>query len=185
MKIDITLRFTSFFCAMLISSALSGGISCAHVGADDMPDSVAEVEYQIYLEFKPNDLVVLNKLGMVYFRLNKLPAALKEFSKVLKRDPDNYDALDGMGLVMAAQNNYEEAARYHRQAIILNPKDMMTYYHLGSALEKKGELAEAAKAYQTALEKFNEQYSSTSNNKNAAEFAGKVKEALSQIENKL
>ena len=185
MKIDITLRVTSFFCSLLISSALSGGISCAHVGADDMPDSVAEVEYQIYLEFKPNDLVVLNKLGMVYYRLNKLPAALEEFSKVLKRDPDNYDALAGMGLVMAAQHNYDEAIRYHQQAIAHNPKDMMTYYHLGRALEKKGVFEDAAKAYQTALEKFNEQYPTTSNNQNAAEFAGKVREALSQIENKL
>jgi tetratricopeptide (TPR) repeat protein len=146
-----------------------------------MPDSVAETEYRIFLEFKPNDIEVLNKLGMVYYRLGKLPKAVREFSKVLKKDPDNYDALDGMGLVKAAQQEYDQAISYHQRAISLNADDMVGYYHLGSVLEKKGMLTKAAEAYHSALVKFDKQYPPGTENTKAAEFKEKIKTALESV----
>lgn len=165
-------------------SVLSAGTSKAHVDSDSMPDSVAETEYRIFLEFKPYNIEVLNKLGMVYYRLNKLPEAAKEFSKVRKIDADNYDALDGMGLVKAAQQEYDEAIKYHQQAISINTDDMMGHYHMGIVLEKKGMLNEAAKAYHNALTKFNDQYPSGTDNKKAAEFAETLRTAIHTIETK-
>jgi tetratricopeptide (TPR) repeat protein len=185
MKPVVNARLISFLCALVLFTALPGGITLAHVDSDSMPDSVAEVEYRIFLEFKPKDIEVLNKLGMVYYRLNKLPEAVREFSKVLKKDSDNYDALDGMGLVKAAQQNYDGAISYHQRAIAINADDMVGYYHLGSALEKKGLLNEAAKAYHLALAKFDKQYPPGTENKQAAEFKEKIKTAISQIETKL
>ncbi len=164
---------------------VSSETAIAHVSADSMPDSVAEVEYSIYLEFKPNDLQIRNKLGMVFYRMNKLDEAYREFSLILKKEPDNYDALDGMGLVKAAQQQYDEALKLHQRALDLNPNDMMVYYHLGNVLEKKGRLQEAADAYHMALKKFAEQYPAGTDNKNALEFQEKVKAAISEIEIKL
>ena len=126
-----------------------------------------------------------NKLGMVYYRLGKLAEADRQFTVILAKDPDNYDALDGMGLVRAARQQYDEAIRLHRMSIQLNPADMMVYYHLGSALEKKDMLREAAEAYHTSLEKYNEQYPSGAENKNSAEFAETVKAAIKRIESQL
>ena len=120
MKCIVNARLMVFFSALVMIIILPGVNTFAHVDSDSMPDSVAETEYRIYLEFKPNDIVILNKLGMVYYRLNKLPSAVREFSKVLKKDPNNYDALDGMGLVKAAQQDYDEAIRLHQKAIALN-----------------------------------------------------------------
>lgn len=154
----------------------------AHVSSDDMPDSVAEVEYSIFLEFQPDDKVVRNKLGMVYYRLNKMAEAVREFTHVLKLDPKNYDALDGMGLVKAAQQDYDAAISYHRQAIALNADDMMGYFHLGSALEKKGMRREAAEAYHTSQAKFDAQYPPGSGNKKVAEFGETLKKAIRNIE---
>ncbi|HER63548.1 MAG TPA: tetratricopeptide repeat protein [Desulfobacteraceae bacterium] len=177
--------FSTACCFMAMLIAFSVGNGLAHVSSDSMPDSVAEVEYSIYLEFRPNDLQVRNKLGMVYYRLGKLAEADREFSAILKKDPDNYDALDGLGLVKAARQEYDEAVRLHRRSIQLNPEDMMVYYHLGTALEKKGMVREAAEAYHTSLAKYNEQYPSGSENKNSAEFAETVKSAIKRIESKL
>lgn len=157
----------------------------AHVSSDDMPDSVAEVEYSIFLEFQPDDKVIRNKLGMVYYRQGKLKEATGEFTRVLKLDPKNYDALDGLGLVQAAQQDHDAAISYHRQAIALNPEDMMGYFHLGSALEKKGQLREAAAEYQTSLAKFNAQYPPGSENKKAAAFGESLKAAIRGIETRL
>jgi tetratricopeptide (TPR) repeat protein len=165
---------------------LAGGGALAHVSSDDMPDSVAEVEYAIFLEFRPDDPVVRNKLGMVYFRLNKLEEAVREFGRVLQRDPKNYDALDGMGLVQAARHDFAAAIGYHRQAIAVNADDMMGYYHLGSALEKKGELREALEAYRTALARFTAQEQPGRDNaKAAAEFGETIRAAIRGIESNL
>lgn len=179
----VQLRLFHTFC-VLVTLVLTVSNTFAHVGADNMPDSVAEVEYSIYLEFKPNDLQVRNKLGMVYFRMKKMAEAEREFSKILKKEPDNYDALDGMGLVKAEQNKFEEAIQLHQRSIALNPKDMMVYFHLGSALEKESRFREAKEAYSIALEKFKEQYPSGTDNKNATEFQKKLMDAISKLKNK-
>ena len=72
----------------------------------------------------------------------------------------------------------------HQRAIALNADDMVGYYHLGSALEKKGMLEEAAEAYRLALVKFDKQYPSGTENKKAAEFKENIKTSINQIETK-
>jgi len=173
------------FFVLLLTVAVQVQTSSAHINADSMPDSVAEVEYNIYLDFKPDDLKVRNKLGMVYYRLNKITEAQQEFLQILKKEPDNYDALDGMGLVKAAQKEYDEAVKYHKKAMAINPKDMMIPFHLGCVLEKKGMLREAVDAYRSALEKFTEKYPSGTDNQQAADFEKTVRQALSNLETKL
>ncbi|MDW7774482.1 MAG: tetratricopeptide repeat protein [Desulfobulbaceae bacterium] len=172
------------FCALIFSAALPGGSVLAHVSADSMPDSVAETEYLIYLEFRPNDLTVRNKLGMVYYRQGKLELAAREFYKILQRNPDNCDALDGMGLVKAAQQDFAAAARYHQHALSVNADDMMVHYHLGCALEKKGKFREAAAAYNSALAVYRKQYPAGTGEKQAVEFLETVKTALDSLDNK-
>jgi len=176
-------RLIVFFCFLALAAALPAGWSLAHVSADNMPDSVAETEYLIYLEFRPNDLTIRNKLGMVFYRLGKLDLAAGEFSTILRKEPDNYDALDGMGLVQAARQQYDEAVEYHQRAIALKGDDMMTHYHLGQALEKKGRLPEAAAAYQSALDLYGKQYPDGTGEKQAAEFLEAVRSAMSNMQN--
>jgi tetratricopeptide (TPR) repeat protein len=175
-----------FFCAVLVLCALlAGRTSLAHVSSDDMPDSVAEVEYSIYLEFKPADIPVRNKLGMVYYRLDKLQEAAREFARVLKHDPNNYDALDGMGLVKAAKQDFAAAITYHRQAIAIDADDMMGYFHLGSALEKNGLLREALAEYRNAQARFSKQYPRGTENKQATEFGQALGAAIANLETRL
>lgn len=173
------------FAVPVLFVLLAGGVALAHVSSDDMPDSVAEVEYAIFLEFKPDDTVVRNKLGMVYYRLNKQEEAVREFGRVLRRDPKNYDALDGMGLVKAAQQDFAAAVSWHQQAIAVNADDMMGYYHLGSALEKKGALREALEAYRTALARFMAQDQPGREKAKAAEFGETIRAAIRNIESNL
>ncbi len=181
MKSAVSARAALFVFGMIVFSVLPCGTSFGHIGADNMPDAVAEMEYRIFLEFKPDDTQVRNKLGMVYFRRNKLTEAQGEFTRILKQDPGNFDALDGMGLVKAAREEYDAAVRFYQQALAVNGEDMMTHYHLGSALEKKGHLKEAAEAYRTALELFNRQESAEGN----TGFGQKVRDALESVESRM
>ena len=80
-----------------------------------------------------------------------------------------------MGLVKAAQQEYDQAISYHQKAIAINADDMVGYYHLGGVLEKKGMLRQAVEAYHLALVKFDKQYPPGTENKKAAEFKEKIK----------
>ncbi|GAB4343650.1 MAG: hypothetical protein Kow0089_19590 [Desulfobulbaceae bacterium] len=167
---------------LLVLALFLPSVVLGHASADNMPDSVAEVEYSIYLEFKPEDTLVRNKLGMVYYRMGKMKEAEREFSRILKKEPDNYDALDGLGLVRAAAGDYDEAIRLHRRAISLKPDDLMMYVNLGDVLEKKGLAGEALEAFRTALEKFSRQYPPGTDNKLAAELETRIRTAIDRLE---
>lgn len=143
-------RLTAFL-SIVLWVLLTARPSLAHIESGSMPDPVAEMEYRILLEFKPNDIPTINKFGMVLYRLNKLKEATKEFSKVLQLDPGNFNALDAMGLIKAKQNEYDAAIKYHKAAIAIKKDDVLVYYHLGKVLEKKGLWQEALQAYRTAL----------------------------------
>jgi len=123
----------------------------AHIEKGPMPDSVAEMEFLILLEFEPDNLEVRNQLGMVLYRQGKLEEAEREFDYVLQKAPENSDAVDALGLVKLQQANYQLAADLFKKAIALNPSDMLIYYHLGQALEQQGDIAEAAEAYRIGL----------------------------------
>lgn len=124
--------------------------AAAHI-EENMPDGVAQMEYAILLEFEPDNTVVRNKLGMVYYRQGKLPLATAEFERVLARKPADPDALDALGLVHAQEQRHDQAISLFEKAIAANPTDVMVRYHLGQSLEKTGKLPEALAAYETAL----------------------------------
>ena len=123
----------------------------AHIEKGSMPDSVAEMEFRILLEFEPDNLEVRNQLGMVLYRQGKLKEAEREFDYVLQKAPENFDAVDALGLVKLKQANYQLAADLFKKAIALNPADMLIYYHLGQALEQQGNINDAAEAYRAGL----------------------------------
>lgn len=137
-------------CTVLLPFLFSAQVS-AHIEKGAMPDSVAEMEYRILLEFEPENLEVRNQLGMVLYRRGKLDAAAEEFNFVLAKAPDNFDATDALGLINMQRGNYQLAIILFKKAIAINPDDMLVYYHLGQALELQGDIAAAAAAYREGL----------------------------------
>jgi len=111
----------------------------AHVEKGYMPDSVAEMEFRILLEFKPEDSNTRSLLGMALIRQNKLSEAENEFRLLLKTAPDNFDALDSLGLVLLKQKRLPEAIKYLKEALKLRPDDVMVHLHLGQSLSNTGQ----------------------------------------------
>jgi|GEM_PF-1521890 len=128
-----------------------GGPAWGHV-TDVMPDAVAEMEYQILLDFQPDKVEVRNKLAMVLYRKKKFKEAEAEFRTVLATAPTNFDALDGLGLVMGRTARTKEAISQFEAAIRVNAQDVMVHYHLGQALAGEGDLPAAAKSLARAAE---------------------------------
>ncbi|MEW6427546.1 MAG: tetratricopeptide repeat protein [Thermodesulfobacteriota bacterium] len=136
----------------LLLTLFLGEPVAAHIEKQGMPDAVAQMEYQILLEFEPDNLTVRNQLGMVYYRLEKYDEAAEQFNRVLTASPDNFDAIDGIGLLHLQAGRLAEAVQSFRRAISLNPADPLVYSHLGLALERSGQSAPAREAYARALD---------------------------------
>ena len=126
------------------------GRAWAHV-TEVMPDAVAEMEYQILLDFQPEKVDVRNKLAMVLYRKKKFKEAEAELRIVLAAEPNNFNALDSLGLVMSQTERLKEAVPQFLLAIKANPQDVFVHYHLGQAYAGLGEMAAAGKSFSEAL----------------------------------
>lgn len=135
---------------LLVLSCPDRGI--CHVTDANMPDAVAEMEYQMLLEFQPQRLDIRNKLGMVLLRKKKFKEAEHEFLTILEAEPANFNAIDGLGLVMSQTGRRQKAVEQFLKAIAVNPQDVMVHYHLGLAYAASGDKDSAEKAYRQALE---------------------------------
>jgi tetratricopeptide (TPR) repeat protein len=163
------------FCIVLLFFFCSTPVT-AHVEKGTMPDSVAEMEYRILLEFEPDNLEIRIKLGMILYRSDKFEAAENEFNYVLKKDPENIDALTALARVNIRLLNYKQAVALFRKAIAINPDDMHIYYYLGQTMEMQGNLSGAEDVYEKGLSR-----GISSQDEHAAEARQALIEALNDI----
>ncbi|WPD22559.1 MAG: tetratricopeptide repeat protein [Candidatus Electrothrix aestuarii] len=134
----------------LLILLLSVSSAAAHGGISKLPDSVQIMQYKMLLYMDENDISTKNSLAMAYFRTNELNEATQQLEEVLKLDANNFDALDGMGIVLLRQKKSAEAVKYLDRALALNEKDMMLHVHLSLAHQQLNQPELAQKSLETA-----------------------------------
>lgn len=139
-----------FFSLLLL--AVSAGSAAAHGGISKLPDSVQIMQYKMLLYMDENDAETRNNLAMAYFRTNELTEAAQQLEAVLRNDANNFDALDGMGIVLLRQKKGAEALKYLDQALTINAKDIMLHVHRSLAHKQLNQPDLAQKAMDTAKE---------------------------------
>ncbi|MFV9689958.1 MAG: tetratricopeptide repeat protein [Desulfobacteria bacterium] len=120
----------------LILVLIWAGGAWAHMETDDLPDSVAIMQYRLLLYMNPDDTGPRNSLAMALYRTNELDEAEKELRHILERDPSNFDALDGLGMVLIRMEKHQEAMQYLDKAVKINELDVMVHVHLSVLYEK-------------------------------------------------
>ncbi|MBE9550497.1 MAG: tetratricopeptide repeat protein [Deltaproteobacteria bacterium] len=120
----------------LILVLIWAGGAWAHMETDDLPDSVAIMQYRLLLYMNPDDTGPRNSLAMALYRTNELDEAEKELRHILERDPSNFDALDGLGIVLIRMEKHQEAMQYLDKAVKINEQDVMVHVHLSVLYEK-------------------------------------------------
>ena len=120
-----------FLALMLI--VLMSGSAAAHGNISKLPDSVQILQYKMKLYMNADDAGTKNNLAMAYFRTNQLDEAKNELSSILKKDANNFNALDGMGIVLIKEGNAAEALDYLNRARKINDRDVMVHVHLSVA----------------------------------------------------
>ncbi len=69
------------FCIAIFFLAVSAAKPVYSHIETDMPDPIAEVEYQMMLDFEPDDKLTRYKLAMIYYRQKKDAKAAEKASK--------------------------------------------------------------------------------------------------------
>ena len=115
---------------------------------------IAKAEKQA--QASPKDIAVWNRLGDVAFRSAAFdPAnddhAREAFAHVLELDPDNLDALRGLGNVCFDQRQLDKAIAAYQHYLRLKPKDVQVLTDLGTMYMAQQNSHEAIARYSAAL----------------------------------
>ncbi len=78
--------------------------------------------------------------------------AEQAYRKALEYNPQNSDALNGIGSVLGRRGRVEEAILYFKQALEIDPNNIEAYHNMGLALTNQDRLDEALQYYRRALE---------------------------------
>ncbi len=73
------------------------------------------------------------------------------YQQVLKIDPHNFTALQGMGILNGQFGRFEEALKFITAAVIVRPDDFAIHYNQGVALQELKRHAEALGSYDNVL----------------------------------
>src|SRR5207248_1735483 len=77
--------------------------------------------------------------------------AAAQFAKAVEKRPGLATARNGLGVAMARQGRWEEAAQSYRQAIRLSPQAVEYHCNLAVALHRQGRKEAAAAEYASAF----------------------------------
>jgi tetratricopeptide (TPR) repeat protein len=92
-------------------------------------------------------------LGLAYQEQGNIPKAVETYQKLLTVIPDFKEAIYNLGYInLVYLNNFNEAIKYFTRAISLDPKYTDAYFNRGYSYELLGDLANARKDYEKALE---------------------------------
>jgi tetratricopeptide (TPR) repeat protein len=112
------------------------GNAWAHGDISKLPNSVQIMQYRLLLYMSPEDPGPRNELAMALYRTNQLEEAEKELRYILEKDSRNFDALDGLGIVLLKMGRYQDALQYLKKAASVNDQDLMVHVHLSVVYEK-------------------------------------------------
>ena len=124
-------------------------------------------------------------VALKHHRSGKLQKAKTLYRKILKADPDNFDALHMLGLLLHQRGEHETAIRLFNQAIERGGESTEVYTNLGSALQSCNRIDEAITAFRQAI-RINPNYILAHNNLgNALREVGENDEAIASFQHAL
>jgi Flp pilus assembly protein TadD len=123
----------------------------AHGDLTQVPTSVQIIQYKTTLWLNPDDLETRNQLAMAYYLIGAVEAAEKELRYVLKTDGRDFNALDGLGIVLIRKQKYPEALAVLEKAASINEQDLMVHVHLHVVYSKMSAPEKARRAWKKAL----------------------------------
>lgn len=86
----------------------------------------ALTEVNTALELFPEDLVLMNLRGEIYYKMEDYASALLDLEKAYQIEPDNLYTCYTLGQIAVAKNDLEGASRYFEPILQYDPKLLQT-----------------------------------------------------------
>jgi len=101
------------------------------------------------LQMTPDSQIL--QLAVQYHRANRLTEAEQSYRQVLEQQPQNPEALYGLGMLAQQVGKLQVAEEMLSTAVEVQPKFLKAWFSLGNVRQAQGKLLEAETAYQKAI----------------------------------
>ncbi|MEM8500229.1 MAG: sulfotransferase [Pseudomonadota bacterium] len=112
--------------------------------------SEAEELFATTLENNPDRQMLVR--AMEHANKGETAQAEKMYRDLLRKNPENVDALRMLGVLCVKKDNYSDAEAFFRSAVDCAPDFWMAWINLGTALNEQQKFQAAEAAYKSALE---------------------------------
>jgi Tfp pilus assembly protein PilF len=109
----------------------------------------AIIDYQRYLQIKPEDSKVLNNLAMAHYSIGNIAQAKEYIDQSIEHDPHLKEAFHNRGLLAILEANIQNANKDFKKVLELPPKDPKDLIPFAF-------LEILTKNYENAIQKFNQ-----------------------------
>ncbi len=99
---------------------------------------------------QPDDVRLLNLLGTVYFKLNRLDEAEQIYEVLVRKNPNVAILHSNLGMIRLKKRDWDGAEVAFLRVLQLDPEHKKAYGYLGLIAEQRGELEQALDYYQKA-----------------------------------
>ncbi len=104
------------------------------------------------LRLRPDDVDVLNELGVAVWRQGRPSEAEAIYDRACQIEPNDFRVLTNLGLALHSQMRVEEAGESFRRALAIRPDVFEAVMNLGIVYSDLGKFDEAASWLESALE---------------------------------
>jgi len=147
------------------------GLALAATGEIDR----ARVTYERAFAHTPSDPVLLKNMGELRYRMRDPQGAAELYRAALQQDACLVSASLGLGTVLQAQGQVEEAKQVLRRAAACPSSSSDAAYHVGLALEQQGLGRDALQVWENVLEQ------APSASVNERPFFNKIRQRIAQL----
>jgi tetratricopeptide (TPR) repeat protein len=100
----------------------------------------------------PTAAMVLNKIGITQFQMQRFDESKKSYEKAIKNDKTCANAYNNLGVVYYRNKRYGRAIKFYRKAIDVQPDNASYHNNVAAAYFADKQLEKAIPEYQKALE---------------------------------
>lgn len=112
--------------------------------------AAAEADLKQALQLDPDNANIALQYANLLWKLKRKPEARNLYASVLKKDPSNRFALEGLGYLYREDGDVKAAAEYFTKLTRAYPNDYIGYLALGDLFASAGKYREAELNYQKA-----------------------------------
>ena len=120
-----------------------------YVRSDSLEKGLAV--YRELNKIKPNDIEVLNNMGIIFRRLNLFEDSIMILQDAKKADDKNETTLYNLGSTYKQKGDYKRAAECFNEVLEIKPDDALAYNHLGTVYSLCKDYNKAIDSYKNGI----------------------------------